>query len=397
MKQHGTVFGGAMLIAGTSIGGGMLALPVQTSLGGFIPSIVLYIATWIFMACTGLLFLEVCFWMEGETNIVSMAGHTLGKWGRWFAWLLYLFFFYCLTVAYFVGGGNLFATAFPDTIHSWQGMVVFGLLFAPFVFAGAWMVDRVNLFLMFGLVFFYAIFVVLGYSYVNYEHLVPRNWSLSVLALPIAFAAFGYQGLIPTLVHYMNYDVKKLRQTIIIGSFIPLAVYIIWQWLILGIVPAYGPGGLAEALANGHNAVFPLKAYLNDQRVYIVGEFFAFFALATSFFGVTLGMLDFLADGLGVKKTVRGRLFLSGLVYLPPLLFGIFHPHVFLTALNYAGGFGSALLLGLLPVLMVWSGRYWMNLKSWTKLPGGRWTLAALILFVIFELACEFHLIASRC
>ena len=58
------------------------------------------------------------------------------------------------------------------------------------------------------------------------------------MALPVAFAAFGYQGIIPTLVHYMNYDVKKLRKAILIGSAIPLITYMIWQWLILGIVPS---------------------------------------------------------------------------------------------------------------------------------------------------------------
>lgn len=385
-----------MLIAGTSIGGGMLALPVLTSLGGFVPSMVLYLATWVFMACTGLLFLEACMWMKEETNIISMANHSLGFYGKSFAWLLYLFFFYCVTLAYFVGGGNLFAELFPGVIQNWSGMILFGALFAPFVFAGAWLVEKVNLFLMFGLVLSFALFVFMGYSHVNYDHFIPMNWSLSILALPVAFAAFGYQGIIPTLVHYMNYDVKKLRKAILIGSAIPFITYVIWQWLILGIVPTYGAGGLAEALKNGSDAVYPLKNFLQDQRVYIIGQFFAFFALATSFFGVTLGMLDFLADGLGVKKSTQGRLFLCALVYLPPLIFGIANPHVFLTALDYAGGFGSSLLLGLLPILMVWSGRYIMQQKHPIMLPGGKILLIILALFVLFELFCELSIIFGK-
>jgi tyrosine-specific transport protein len=392
MKKHGTVFGGAMLIAGTSIGGGMLALPVLTSLGGFAPSIVLYFATWIFMACTGLLFLEACLWMKEETNIISMADHSLGHMGRAFAWFLYLFFFYCVTLAYFVGGGNLFSESIPG-LANWQGMLLFGALFAPFVFAGARMVDRINLVLMFGLILSFLLFVFMGYSHIDYANFKPMDWPLTLMALPVAFAAFGYQGIIPTLVHYMNYDVKKLRKTILIGSSIPLITYLIWQWLILGIVPA---SGLAEALANGDNAVYPLKSVLNDQKVYIIGAFFAFFALATSFFGVTLGMLDFLADGLNIEKTRRGRLFLCGLVYLPPLIFGIANPHVFLTALDYAGGFGSSLLLGLLPIMMVWSGRYIMKQKHSIMLPGGKAVLIALALFVLFELLCEFRLIFTK-
>lgn len=396
MNKHGNVLGGALLIAGTSIGGGMLALPVSTALGGFIPSIVLFFVTWAFMACTGLLFLEACLWMKEETNIISMADHSLGFYGKTLSWFLYLFFFYCLTLAYFVGGGKLLIAAFPGLVNSWSAMILFGAIFIPFVFAGTWIVDRVNLLLMIGLIATFALFVFMGYGYVNHENLKLMNWPLSLMALPIAFASFGYQGTIPTLVHYMNYDVGKLRKAILIGSAIPFVTYVIWQWLILGIVPTHGPGGLVEALQNGNNAVYPLKNFLQDQRVYIIGQFFAFFALATSFFGVTLGMLDFLADGLSIEKTKKGRLFLCALVYLPPLLFGMANPDVFITALDYAGGFGSSLLLGLLPILMVWSGRYVLKQKHPIMLPGGKPLLIALALFVLFELVCELRIIFGK-
>ena len=100
MSYKGSVFGGSLLVAGTSIGGGMLALPVLTGLAGFMPSIVIYLLCWLFMASTGLLFLEISQWMRGEgnkeeSNIVSMAEKILGKSGKGFAWMVYLFLFYC--------------------------------------------------------------------------------------------------------------------------------------------------------------------------------------------------------------------------------------------------------------------------------------------------------------
>ncbi len=387
--KKGTVFGGSLLIAGTTIGGGMLALPVLTSLSGFVPSLILYLMCWLFMASTGLLFLEVCLWMGGESNIVSMANKTLGTPGKLFAWFVYLFFFYCVTLAYMVGGGNLVATAFGDSIPSWAATLLFVLLFAPFVFAGAFVVDKINVFLMIGLVLSYLLFVLVGFPYVKPENLKQLDWSQMFLGLPVAFAAFGYQGIVPTLVHYMDFDVRKLRKAILIGSFIPLLTYVIWQWLILGIVPTEGPHGLQETLTLGNNAVYPLKHFIPHSSLTLLGEFFAFFALATSFFGVTLGMLDFLADGLQVEKTTKGRLLLCALIYIPPLVFSLTHPHVFLQALDFAGGFGSALLLGLLPILMVWSGRYKMGLKSSFSLPGGKPLLLALMAFVFFELMIE--------
>ena len=168
-----------------------------------------------------------------------------------------------------------------------------------------------------------------------------------------------------------------------------ICAYVIWQWLILGIVPVYGEGGLVQALQQGDNAVQPLKNFIHNPNVYIVGQFFAFFALTTSFFGVTLGLFDFLADGLKVKKEGQGKLLLTAAVFAPPLVIAVSNPTIFLKALDIAGGLGSALLLGLLPVLMVWAGRYRLKLPSNVWLPGGRVLMALMILFVAFEVGFE--------
>lgn len=269
-------------------------------------------------------------------------------------------------------------------------MILFVLIFSPFLFLGARVVGQLNVYLMIGLGLSYLAFVLLGYSYVNTELLHHANWKASLIALPIAFTAFAYQGIVPTLFNYMHHDVRSTRLAILIGSFIPLIAYAIWQWLILGIVPVDGPNGLADALAKGQNAVTPLKHFIGSSWIYIVGQFFAFFALVTSFFGVTLGLLDFLADGLKVKKEdIMNRIGLIAAIIIPPLLIAFIHPHLFLVALDFAGGYGCALLLGLLPILMVWKGRYHMGLKSEHALPGGKVVLSMLIAFVIFELYCQ--------
>lgn len=389
MKHNGTVFGGSLLVAGTTIGGGMLALPVLTSLGGFVPSLVIYFLCWAFMACTGLLFLEVSLWMGPDANIITMAKNTLGIPGKIVAWVLYLFLFYCLTLAYVVGCGDMVSENMPVNTPEWVGSLIFVAVFAPFVFVGAKAVGKLNIYLVAALAFFYFAFVILGFRFVRTDFLTYTNWAASLKALPIAFTAFAYQGIIPTLTSYMNYDHQKIKKTIIIGSLIPLITYIVWQWLILGIVPTFGPQGLQEALANGDNAVHPLKYFIQNPLVYPVGQCFAFFALLTSFLGVTLGLLDFLADGLQLKKTSANRFLICCMIFIPPLLIGFSHPGLFLQALDFAGGFGCSLLLGLLPILMVWRGRYHLGFKSAYSLPFGKPLLIALFCFVLFELCIE--------
>ena len=382
---------GSLLISGTTLGGAVLALPILTGQIGFFPSILLYFCCWIFMTLTGLLFLEIALWMKPNANIITMAEKTLGGFGKAITWGLYLFLFYCLTLAYIVGVGDLLVEAFEGFIHlsSWQGQLLFLLLFSPFIYMGTHILNRLNFILIFGLIASYLIFVYLGAPHVNRSLLMNAHFSKLWTALPITFTAFAYQGIIPTLVTYMHRDAKLIRLTIIIGSFIPFVVYIIWQWLILGIIPVNGIDGLNHALEQGHNAVQPLKNILNIPDLYIVGQFFAFFALVISFLGVSLALKDFLADGLKIKQSPSGKLALCLLVFVPPTLFAFSHPHIFLIALDYAGGFGCALLLGLMPVLMIWRGRYQLGFKSSYSVIGGRYLLIFLILFVLIELVCQ--------
>jgi tyrosine-specific transport protein len=78
--------------------------------------------------------------------------------------------------------------------------------------------------------------------------------------------------------------------------------------------------------------------------------------MLTSFICVSLGLTDFLADGIRVKKAEHKKL-IYGLTFMPPLLITLFYPTVFISALRYAG-ICCLLLLMLLPPLMSWCGRY---------------------------------------
>ena len=119
---------------------------------------------------------------------------------------------------------------------------------------------------------------------------------------------------------------------ILIGSSIPFLVYIVWQYLILGIVPLGGTEGLLFAKEHGQTAVIPLKGLISSPYIYAIGQAFGFCALTTSFLGVTLGIFDFLADGLKLPKKGGNKIFLYFLVYLPPTVIAMLYPKIFIRA-----------------------------------------------------------------
>lgn len=388
--ERGSVLGGTLLIAGCCIGAGMLGLPVLSAQAGFQPSIVMFLVCWLFMLCTGLLLLEVNLWCGGNISMITMAERTLGNWGKVVSWLAFLFLFYSLMVAYVAASGSLITDFIGDlTGHYWHhgvGGFLFCLLFGVLLYLGIGAVDWFNRLLMLGLIVTYVSLVVVGSSHVDPKLLQHRDWGAMTAVIPAVIISFGFHNLVPSLTTYFNGRAKPLIWTIVLGSAIPLVIYLIWEWIILGLVPLQD---FKIALDQGEIATEALKNAVGASWVVDVAQGFAFFAIVTSFLSVALSFVDFLADGLKVKKTPRGKALLIFLVLIPPFICALLYPTIFLIALNSAGGYGAVILFGILPALMVWKRRYQVKSDSLQIVPGGKPLLLAVIAFSVWVILLQ--------
>ncbi|MGE5196689.1 MAG: amino acid permease [Anaerolineae bacterium] len=348
-------WGAVLLIAGTTIGAGMLALPVATAFTGFFPSLALFLICWLLMLASAFCFLDVNLFIKGESNLISMAGQTLGRVGKAISWIIYLLLLYSLTAAYIAASAPLFAEAIAYLtgwrIPSWLAPFSLPFFFGSFIYMGTGGVDKINRLLMIGLLLAYALLVAFLPTHIQPPLLTHVDWPVGVIAISVILTSFGYHIIIPSLTTYMEHDAKRLRRIILIGSAIPLLVYIVWQFLILGIVPLRE---LSIAWQKGASATDPLSRILPESWLTLSARFFSFFAIVTSFLGVALSLSDFLTDGLKIKKTWEGRLMALSLTFLPPLFFVFTYERGFYLALQYAGAF-VAILLGILPAAMAWT------------------------------------------
>lgn len=396
MSNRKSLIGGICLIAGTTIGAAMLALPISTGLAGYIPAIALFLAAWVLMTYTALLMLEARLWIEGDTNLVSMARHTLGRVGEAFSWIVYLFLLYALMTSYIAGSGPIFMEGLSLIIPKlhlpkWTGALPLLGIFGYFVYRGVHSVDGINRILMVGLVLAFSTIVALGIPHADVSMLERTDWKMMSVAVSVVFTSFGYHIIIPTLLRYMEGDVVLTRRAILIGSLIPLVVYVLWETITLGIVPLEGPGGLLMGYQEGGNAAALLGDVLKQPSLSLLVRAFSFFAIVTSFLGVSLSLRDFLADGLKIEKSRRGRLTLAFLTFLPPLLISLSYPRAFLSALEYAGAYGVLALLALLPACMVWRGRYRLALQPYYRAPGGKAALLAVIAISLAVMLLELY------
>ena len=372
---------GILLVAGTTIGAGMLGIPLVTAQAGFFPALGITLCVWAFMLATGLLYLEATLWMHQGANILSMSYRFLGNGGRTVAGSIYLFLYYCLMIAYFAAGAPILI-ALLGFEPSFMGYLVYGVVFGGIIVFGIRAVDRINYILIFAMFLSYVVLVGVGIPEISIERLISTDYSKAFFAAPILFSAFGFHNVIPSLTTYFNRDVKVLRKAIFIGTIIPLVVYLIWQWLIIGVVPL---SSIEEALEAGKPATYALQRLTGNYWISAFAKFFALFAILTSMLGV-----DFIADGMKIKANKTWtRIFLSCLVFLPPLLLTSLDPKIFVVAIGFAGGFGEAFLNGMLPVMMVWIGRYRIKLEGDRQLLGSRAMLSVLFIFSLIVMILE--------
>lgn len=393
MTHKGNIFGATMLVAGTCIGGGMLALPVVTGEAGFFPSLLMICLGWGFMTLTALYLAEVNLWMGKGAHIITMASRFLGPFGRVVAWLLYLFMGYATLVAYTAGGSELFQKALAQLFHldisASFAIFLFIFFFGTIVYLGNIVVGRVNNLLMVGLVVAYLLLVFSGIFYVQGANLLRHHFGGTIMAVPLLLTIFSFQTIIPSLTIYLNQDGRALRRSIIWGTGMALVVYLIWEFLVLGAVPFEGAGGLLSALSQGRLSTECLGIAIGNRWVCLLADFFAFFALVTSFLGIALGLFDFLADGLKIERKKWGKIILGLLVAIPTFLFTLSFEKIFLRALDITGGVGDAILNGILPCLMVWVGRYRENMVSEYRVAGGRFLILVAIGYATFVFTVE--------
>ncbi len=381
------LFGGILLVSGTTVGAAMLALPVATGLAGFFPAQVLLVSLWLYMTYTAFLILEVNLWLDGHANLISMAKRTLGVFGQILAWASYMFLLYSLTTAYLVGSGEIFANVVADTtgliVPEWFGPLPLLAIFSYAVFEGTKMVDYLNRVLMGILIVAYLAMVFFLVPEVSGTLLMQRDWTMLLLGISIVVTSWGFHIIIPTLTTCLDRNVNDLKKVLTIGSLLPLVIYTLWQLVTLGIIPQTV---LMQGYVQGENGATLLSNTLGANWVAAVSVGFAFIAIVTSFLGVSLSLWDCLADTLKIQKSGMGRMMLYALTFLPPTVFALTTPRAFLSALEYAGAFGVVTLLGILPALMVWWGRYRLGISQpqHFRTPGGK---PALILVIAISLA----------
>lgn len=407
-KKHPSLLGGVMIIAGGTIGAGMLANPISTSGVWFIGSILILIYTWFCMMSSGLMLLEANLHYPTGASFDTIVKDLLGKGWNALNGLSLAFVLYILTYAYITSGGGItesFINQLLSTSESaveigrTSGSLIFAILLAAFVWFSTKAVDRFSTILIAGMVISFILSISGLVSSVKsdilFDTLAPENTEYlpyALAALPVCLVSFGFHQNVPSLVKYYHRDASKVVKSVFIGTAIALGIYILWQLAIQGNLPrsAFGPviekGGDIAALLN------TLSATLETDYIAVALKFFAYMAIASSFLGVTLGLFDYIADLFNFDDSKLGRTKTALVVFLPPLILSLEYPYGFVIAIGYAG-LAATIWAAIVPALLAKACRQKFPERQYTAF-GGNGMVYFVILFgllnILAQLAAQF-------
>lgn len=422
-----TLWGVIALIVGSSVGGGVLALPAATAKVGIVPADASLFVIFVLLVCEALLLAEVNVGImrerdedrlqhgRGHSSVVislsDMAERTLGFEGKILTSMLYSFMSLTILVAYISKGGDILSGAL-NTDHATAAALFTAALGGTIAIGGSRTADVLNQVLTYGSTLAFVILVACGAISADWS---DANWVGSVEAIPetipIIFLTLVYHDLIPVVCTFLQGDMKQIRKAILIGSSIPLVMFLSWNTVILALT-----GGVISD---------PLEAVSQNLggNASVLLDVFSVAAIGTSFIGISLGISEFLmpfVDNTLCELNAREKsasqlshrvyetvmrydeqkpkgapsasrlLTFSGMLAVP-LVVAQSSPDLFLPVSNLVGAYGMTTLYGIMPPIMAWNMRRDKNkfrradpfhplhrFKVQTLLPGGGLALGAL-------------------
>lgn len=382
-----SVLGGAMIIAGTAVGAGMFSIPIVTSGVWFSGSVALLIYTWFCMLISGLMILEATMNYPAGASFHTVVKDLLGKGWNTLNSLSITFVLYILTYAYISAGGSIIAHTLEGVFGANQTLsgLVFAIVVAFIVWLSTRAVDRLSTILIGGMVITFVLSVGDMFTHVQPAVLFNQGGSdanylpYALAALPYLLTSFGYHGNVPGLVKYYQKDSGAVVRSLVYGTLLALAIYILWQYVIQGNIAR---DAFKQVIAEGGNIGSLLKQMGNVSSSYAVGQLlnaFSYMALASSFLGVSLGLFDFLADFFKFKDNQAGRTKSALVTFVPPTLAALLFPNGFLYAIGFAG-LAATIWAVIVPAMMARASRCRFPQASY-RAPGGQGMILFIILF----------------
>ena len=373
------MMGSSLIIAGTALGAGMLAIPMVLAQFGLLYGSLLMVLICFGTTYAALLLLEATIKAGGGLGLNSIARKTLGRQGQLITNGLLYALLICLLMAYILGAGDLLSQLLASlgiNVSATTGQIAFTLIAGAVVACGTGVIDKLNralFFVMLASLVITMTFLAPGMTQENLTQVTSHDHVALIKTSAILFTSFGFMVVIPTLVSYNQEATdKQLRNMVIVGSLIPLVCYLCWLFAVVG--------NLSEEQFRSFHNVSDLMAAFETKSPWIgnILSTFTGLALLTSFFGVAMALFNQNRDMFNQNTAVT-----YVISFILPLAGSLLAADKFLQVLNYAGII-LVFLAVFIPLVMVHKQRFMKVAEDRYSAEGGSVMMLFSLLFGCF-------------
>ena len=351
----------SLLMAGTALGAGILGLPMETGLSGFMPSLFGMLFAWLTLMCTGWIFIyKITTSKYPIEDFADLYKREFGHWSIWLNSFGYFITFYGILTAYLCGISTTVIKIFPELrIIPYVDkilIILFFIILTSIVLFGVKGFKKLSSFFSICLLVVFIMMVVFAFTHIKLQNLQYMNVTALPFALPILFTSFCFHPVIPLICVHIREEKQTrhiLKWILFWGTFTIFCVILIWSFIVLGIVPVSSKAGISIMQANRENlpATVPLAQSIKSGWLPLFALLFTFFAIVTSYIGAGAGFMSYVKNFSEhyMKRNVSSDIIIT---FALPFLVALIYPNIFLRMLGVVGGVGVIIIYGFLPALL---------------------------------------------
>jgi tyrosine-specific transport protein len=312
-------------LTGTVIGAGFLGIPYVIARSGFLIGLAWMCLISIIMMLVNLMVAEIGLSTKQIHQLPGYASKYLGRRTKIFIFFASIFGLYAALIAYLLGEGESLSFIFTgNTNYALLAGLIFWLIVAIISFKGIRSFKKIEPLAVIAVFLVTLILGIINFDKIDISNLSYSN--TSYLFLPFGVVLFAFLGIssIPEMRRVLLKHEKLMKKAIIIGSFIPLIVYVLFTIIVLGL---YG------------SSVNEIATISLGKVVTLLGIFTMF----TAFLALSLALQDtYRFDfGLGLRKAWMFSIFVPLIFFL---IIKIFNIADFVKILSLGGAISGGLL-----------------------------------------------------
>lgn len=352
------------VLVGTVVGAGIFGLPYAFAQSGFTVGIFYLAILMIVLLFVNLCYGEIVLRTKDKLEMPGYVQRYLGRWGRIIITVSLTLGIYGALTAYVIGVGEFLYAILGPVLGGTQMLwsLIFWAVAGLIVLKGISIVSRLEVVMALGLIFVVFFIFALTYPYIDYQNLTTLHLENLFFPFGIVLFALGGASAVPTMRRILKNKTGLLRLTIVIGSTIPVLIYTLFAFSVVG----------TTGINTTETAVTGI-AQTTNGKILLIGGIFGILAMSTSFLALGYVLRELWHNDY--KMPLMSAWLLTVLV---PLILFILGLQSFVMVIGISGG----ILAGIQGIVLI--SAYYKAKKTGDRVPEYSFNLPKPIAYIFY-------------